>query len=65
MTRSLRLPLPVVLAILDIGLVVIRGMARAMASDSDGGRKITPAEWAALAADAWEAIRRLDLGTEA
>ena len=61
MARSLRLPLPLVLSILDVALVVARGLARAMASDSDGGRKITPAEWAELAGEVWESLRRLDM----
>ena len=43
-----RLPLSVVLFILEVAFLVARWLAAALASDSDGGRKITKAERADL-----------------
>lgn len=39
-----KLPLSLVLVVLEVAFIVARGLAQAMASDSDGGKKITQAE---------------------
>jgi hypothetical protein len=51
----------VVLAILRLAFVLAEGLARALAADSDGGKRITWAEWQGIAADLWSQLRSLDL----
>ena len=56
MSRKIRISWRTVRVIVDCLLAAISGIVDATAPDSEGGSRITRAEWMAIAEDAWERL---------
>lgn len=58
---TIKLPFKTTVLLIQFGALVTTELAKALARDSEGGRKITKSEWEEIALSLWTWLQEQDL----